>query len=232
MRGTREASKRVFRKERSDRVGGRIQQAGGPARARRAAKACCVASVRGPAQLAASSQSLPCPQPHHQRIHETIAYVYLSVGVWGQMTCKRAFRRREPRRRNVLRADVAPSEREFTERERYGYKRAAGGHGGLSLRRVLRVDGNKTCQGRPKQRRIRASHLCVCRVRPHANLQRTRGTRLNGRRPIRLQTGSPAFPQSRLIRPTVRLLPRFPRLSAPVPITRSGRARSSPHSDV
>ena len=49
------------------------------------------------------------------------------------------------------------------------------------MRRVLGVDGNKTCGGGPKQWRIRASHLRVRRVRPYANLQRSRGKQVMGK---------------------------------------------------
>jgi hypothetical protein len=71
----------------------------------------------------------------------------------------------------------------WTCREKDGYERATGGHGGLSLRRLFRIDGTKTREDGPQRRRIRASHLRVRGVQSHGNLWRARGKRLMGRRP-------------------------------------------------
>jgi hypothetical protein len=93
----------------------------------------------------------------------------------------RRFERQRPRR--LTRCCLALKHRPtgICGKGSYGYKRTTGGHGGLPLRRVLRVDGSKTCGGGPKQWRIRDSHLRVRRVRPYANLQRSRGKQLKGR---------------------------------------------------
>src|SRR5205807_10471670 len=52
------------------------------------------------------------------------------------------------------------------ERASRGYERAAGGYGGLPLRRVLRGDGSQARGAGPTRQGVGASHLCVRRVWP------------------------------------------------------------------
>jgi hypothetical protein len=64
----------------------------------------------------------------------------------------------------AVRADQG--QRRFHERTSRGYERAAGGHGGLTLRRVLGDDGSQARGARATRYRVGASHLRVRRVRP------------------------------------------------------------------
>jgi hypothetical protein len=54
--------------------------------------------------------------------------------------------------------------RVFAERASRGDERAAGGYGGLPLRRVHRGDGHQSRGTGPARWRAAASHLRVCRV--------------------------------------------------------------------
>jgi hypothetical protein len=73
--------------------------------------------------------------------------------------------------------------------------------------------------------RLPLSHVCRHAPQHHG---RTHIDRPSGRpyerRPSGLRTGSPPSPPPRLIRPTVRLLPRSPRLSGPGPLYRPHRS--------